>query len=464
MTDGTPWGGDGHGGRHGFGDGSGHGSRPGHAPEYEPGFGPAGHGADGGFGPPPPPAHGAARSPYPARPGHAPRPASRSRRGGLLPALVGVATAVLVAGLLIASPWNDGSPGTASDGSPAAAGKNPAADAARLLREAADNLEEAQVLSYRGEFARDPGSATPFDLQTTPGGWGRGSLGDQGRTVRMLTAGDNRLVKADQGYWKTRGYSGDLLDRISGQWTDAASDLPEVDDVTAPLTPANVAGLLRDAAGGAGAATASATRVGGRAATLLSTPGGRFSISDSAPHTLLRLASGSSPAATGPLPLADGTDVFVSALTGADRAAFTTGFERDLTALRTAVDPTVTFTTVGKARFSPCGSTSCTARFTLQNSAYGSAAAEAATDAPVHAEITIDITLDGRKVKRCTYQRTMRPSGSVALTCTAAYSATTSRDHTVRGLPEAWARAVPDDELARLRAGFAKGTVDGQAA
>ncbi|MFJ5214006.1 hypothetical protein ACIP98_04780 [Streptomyces sp. NPDC088354] len=440
MTDGTPWGGDGHGTRQGAGDGSG--------PEH-----------GGGFGPPAPPVYGSARPPYPATPACAPPPASRPRRATLLLALAGVATAVLVAGLLIASPWSDGSAGTAPGGSPVAA-----ADAARMLREAADNLEKAQVLSYRGEFARDAGSTTPFDLQTTPGGWGRGSLGDEGLTVRMLTAGDNRLAKADQAYWKSRGYSGDLLDRISGQWLDAASDLPEIDDLTAPLAPANVAALLRDAAGSASSATASPAREAGRAATLLSTPGGRFSISDSAPHTLLRLASGSSPAATGPLPLAAGTDTSVSVLTGTDRDAFTTGFEQDLTALRTAVDPTVTFTTVGKARFSPCGSTSCTARFTLQNSAYGSAGAEASADAPVHAEITIDMTLDGRKIKRCAYQRTMQPSGSVALTCTATYTAATSSDHTVRGVPDAWARAVPDDELTRLREGFAKGTAGGQAA
>ncbi|MDX3072017.1 hypothetical protein [Streptomyces sp. MI02-7b] len=440
MTDGTPWGGDGHGTRQGAGDGSG--------PEH-----------GGGFGPPAPPVYGSARPPYPATPACAPPPASRPRRATLLLALAGVATAVLVAGLLIASPWSDGSAGTAPGGSPVAA-----ADAARMLREAADNLEKAQVLSYRGEFARDAGSTTPFDLQTTPGGWGRGSLGDEGLTVRMLTAGDNRLAKADQAYWKSRGYSGDLLDRISGHWLDAASDLPEIDDLTAPLAPANVAALLRDAAGSASSATASPAREAGRAATLLSTPGGRFSISDSAPHTLLRLASGSSPAATGPLPLAAGTDTSVSVLTGTDRDAFTTGFEQDLTALRTAVDPTVTFTTVGKARFSPCGSTSCTARFTLQNSAYGSAGAEASADAPVHAEITIDMTLDGRKIKRCAYQRTMQPSGSVALTCTATYTAATSSDHTVRGVPDAWARAVPDDELTRLREGFAKGTAGGQAA
>lgn len=120
-----------------------------------------------------------------------------------------------------------------------------------------------------------------------------------------------------------------------------------------PAGPANVAGLLRDAAGTASSSTASPTRVVSRAATLLSTPGGLFSISDSSPHTLLRLASGSSPAATGPLRLADGTDTSVSALSGTDREAFTTGIERDLTDLKTAVDPTVTFTTVGKARFSP---------------------------------------------------------------------------------------------------------------
>lgn len=82
----------------------------------------------------------------------------------------------------------------------------------------------------------------------------------------------------------------------------------------------------------------------------------------------------------------------------------------------------------------------------------------------MYAEISIAITLDGRKVKTCVFHKKMKPSGTVSLTCTATYSAATTKDHTVRGLPDAWARAVPDDELSRLRADFAKGVVDGQAA
>ncbi|MFE0625524.1 hypothetical protein ACFW3D_00975 [Streptomyces sp. NPDC058864] len=444
MTDGTPWGGGGWGPGHGTGGGTG----------------------GGAFGPPPPPAppyppraHQGAPW-YPPHPGHSAPP---PRRRGPLLAVAGLATAALVAGLLIWAPWSgDGS----GDGNAPSAGtrKDPAAEAGRMLQEAAETLGNAQVVSYRGDFALDSGASTPFDLQTTPGGWGRGSLQDEGATVRLLTTDDHRLTKADKSYWKDRGYGGQILDRIDDRWLDSSADLPEIDDLTSPLDPANVAELLRDAADRGRPDDITSSALAGRPVKVLTTANGRFWISESAPRTLLRLAAGDSPAASGPLPLPDGLDTTVSALTGADRETFTTAYDRDLAALKSAVDPAVSFSTTGKARFTPCGNSSCTARFTLQNSVYDDLGDEEASDDPVYAEITIAITLDGRKVKTCTFHKKMKPSGTVSLTCTATYSAATTKDHTVRGLPDAWARAVPDDELARLRKDFAKGVVDGQAA
>ncbi|MGI5252152.1 hypothetical protein [Actinacidiphila glaucinigra] len=445
MTDGTPWGGGG----------------------WGPGHGTGGTGG-GGFGPPPPPA-----PPYPPQPQahqgapwyppHSGYPTPPPRRRGPLLAVAGLATAALVAGLLIWAPWGGDGSGDGK-GPSAAAPRDPAAEAERMLREAAETMSNTQVVAYRGDFALDSGASTPFDLQTTPGGWGRGSLQDQGATVRLLTTDDHRLTRAGKAYWKDRGYAGDLLDRIDDRWMDSSADLPEIDDLTTPLDPSNVSDLLRDAAGrGRPEAIASST-VAGRPVKVLTTANGRFWISDSVPRTLLRLAADDSPAASGPLPLPDGLDTTVGALTGADRETFTTAYERDLSALKSAVDPAVDFSTTGKARFSPCGNSSCTARFTLQNSVYEGLGDEEASGEPVYAEISIAITLDGRKVKTCTFQRKMKPSGTVSLTCTATYSAATTRNHTVRGLPDAWARAVPDPELARLRADFAKGVTDSQAA
>lgn len=377
--------------------------------------------------------------------------------------MAGLATAALVAGLLIWAPWGGDGSGDGK-GPSAAAPRDPAAEAERMLREAAETMSNTQVVAYRGDFALDSGASTPFDLQTTPGGWGRGSLQDQGATVRLLTTDDHRLTRAGKAYWKGRGYAGDLLDRIDDRWMDSSADLPEIDDLTTPLDPSNVSDLLRDAAGrGRPEAIASST-VAGRPVKVLTTANGRFWISDSVPRTLLRLAADDSPAASGPLPLPDGLDTTVGALTGADRETFTTAYERDLSALKSAVDPAVDFSTTGKARFSPCGNSSCTARFTLQNSVYEGLGDEEASGEPVYAEISIAITLDGRKVKTCTFQRKMKPSGTVSLTCTATYSAATTKNHTVRGLPDAWARAVPDPELVRLRADFAKGVTDSQAA
>jgi hypothetical protein len=397
---------------------------------------------------------------YPPHPGF---PPPQPRRGGPLLAAAGLTTAALVAGLLIWAPWSGDGSGD-GNGPSATASKDPAAEAERMLREASETVGNTQVLSYRGDFALDSGTNTPFDLQTTAGGWGRGSLRDEGATVRLLTTDDHHLAKADRTYWKDRGYTGDLLDRIDDRWLDSSGDLPEIDDLTAPLDPYNVSALLRDAADRGRPDTISSTTVAGRPAKLLSTTTGRFWISDSAPRTLLRLASANSLGASGPLPLPEGLDTTVTALDGADLKTFTEAYGRDLTALKSAVDPAIGFSTTGKARFTPCGNSSCTARFTIQNSVYDGAYAEENAADPVYAEITIDITLDGRKVKSCAYHKKMRPSGTVSLTCTATYSTATTKNHTVRGLPDAWARAVPDDELSRLRADFAKGVADGQAA
>jgi hypothetical protein len=49
----------------------------------------------------------------------------------------------------------------------------------------------------------------------------------------------------------------------------------------------------------------------------------------------------------------------------------------------------------------------------------------------------------------------MKANGTVALTCKATYSASLYSNHTVRGLPDAWARAVTDTEIKQLKAGFA---------
>jgi hypothetical protein len=53
----------------------------------------------------------------------------------------------------------------------------------------------------------------------------------------------------------------------------------------------------------------------------------------------------------------------------------------------------------------------------------------------------------------------MKPNGKASLSCRATYSASRYSDHTVRGLPDAWARAVSDSELKNLKADFAAGAV-----
>jgi hypothetical protein len=375
-----------------------------------------------------------------------------------------VVTAAVIAGLLIWTPWNSasGTPGDQASPSTLASSQDPARIAEASLREAAEALDSAQAVSYEGGFTDSDGKAADFALQTTHAGWSRGTLKSGTHTIRLLTAGENRLMKADKAYWKAQDYSDTTVSHFSGHWVDSAVELPDIGDLTTPLAPANLAALMRDAANRGHVTPGTETTLDGTRAQRLYTPEGRYYITVSAPHTLVRVesaasssSSSSSSDSTGPLALPDGTDATVTELTGADRSGFTSAYKKDLGALTSAVDPDISFSTTGKPRFSPCGNFSCTAKFSLQNLVYdplGTASGD-----PVHAVITIDVKLDGHKVKTCVFHRTMKANGKVSLSCRATYSASRYSDHTVRGLPDAWARAVSDSELKKLKADFADG-------
>lgn len=418
----------------------------------------------GGFGPAPqlPP------QAYPAPPPYAPSvgglppgglpPAPPRRRGVAALIIAAVVTAAIVAGLLIWSPWTNASGEAAAEPSPAAS-QDPAKIAEATLRQAAQNLEKASVVSYKGQFTDSDDAISPFELQTTHSGWGRGSLTTGKHTVRLLTADDNRLMKADSAYWKAQKYSTTTIKHFAGHWLDSDTDLPDLAALTDPLAPANLVKLMLDAANRGHVTPGTETTLSGIRTKRLYTPSGRFYVTASAPYTLVRIqsaASSSDDTSSGPLPLPDGTDATVTELSDTSRTAFTTAYRKDLAALTTAVDPDVTFSTVGKAAFSPCGNSSCTAKFSIENLVYDPNGTTAS--GTVNAVITIDIKLDGRQVKHCTFHRTMKANGKVSLTCKATYSASVYSDHTVRGLPDAWARAVPDSEIKQLKDGFAADT------
>lgn len=412
------------------------------------------------MGSPPPPAY-----PPPAYPPHPPfggGPPPR-RRGPVL-IVAGLTTAAVVAGLLIWSPWSSDSAGTpAGNPSVLSSPKDPAKIAEASLRAAADTLAGAQVVSYEGRFTDSDDKVSKFSLQSNGAGWSRGSLTSGKHTVRLLTADDNHLMKAGKAYWKAQDYSDTTVGRFSDHWLDSAVELPDASALTTPLAPANLAQLMRDAANRGHVTPGTETILDGVRAQRLYTPEARYYVTVSTPHTLVRVqAAGSSSSSTaspgtsdstGPVALPDDADATVTELTGVERSGFTKAYKKDLGALTSAVDPNVTFSTSGKARFSPCGNYSCTARFTLRNLVYDPL--DSGTGESVQAVITIDVKLDGRKVKHCVFHRTMKANGKVSLTCRATYSASRYSNHTVRGVPDAWARTVSDKELKKLKAGFA---------
>jgi hypothetical protein len=238
---------------------------------------------------------------------------------------------------------------------------------------------------------------------------------------------------------------------------DAGSDVPEADELTQPMSPSNVASLMRDSAQNGGL-TVGKPQPGANGGQVRRVTGslGRFTITASAPYTLTRVQSPVDTENEGDSrqPLTDGTDSTVAVLSSSAEHTFRTAYAKDLGALKSAVDPEVYFPESSKATFSPCTDTSCTARFKLKSLSLSD---NSEPDGKVHAVIGIDITLDGHQVKHCSYTRSVKPNASFSLTCVAHYSASRYSSHTVRGLADAWARAISDSELSKLKTDFKEG-------
>jgi hypothetical protein len=374
------------------------------------------------------------------------------------------ATAVaLLLGLVLWSPWN----GDGGDASPlpsgSSASEDPAQVAAVTLKTAAANLERAGAVSYKGGFRDSAQKMTDFTFQTAPGDWSRGSLRDAGHTVRLLAADGNRMVRADRSYWSDKDYAEPLVKRFAGHWVDADAELPEVRALATSLAATNVAGRMRNAAARGRVTAGAPTTVDGVSARRFSTAAGHYYITTAKPYRLVRIASATSPGRSAPPVLPEGIDATVTRLSDGADDAFQASLARELGQLSGAVDPSVAFSTVGRSSFSPCGNTSCTAGFRIKNTVYDSLRSidSANDDTPVEAVISVDITLDGHKVKHCSFTRRMAAEGTVAVGCKATYRSSAYRAHTVRGLPDAWARAVPDTELKKLKADFAEANPPG---
>lgn len=371
---------------------------------------------------------------------------------------IGAAAVVtaLVAGLLVWRPWSGDGSGSAPVSNTSSASDEPAA--AATLKAAAKQLEQAGVVSYQGSFRNGSGGKTDFDLRSALGGWSQGSLRDAGRTVQLLTADGNRMVKAGTSYWSGKDYADAMAKRFADRWVDADAELPEVGYLATPLAPSNVADLMRSAAAGGRVGAGARTTVDGVSARRFYTPVGRYYVTTAKPYTLVRIESATSVRGPDPGALPDGVNATVTQLTHAADKTFWASLTKSLGQLSTAIDPTVAFSTVGKSSFGRCGNSGCTAKFTFKNTVSDSLRATGSSkgDTSVYAVISVDVTLDGHKVKHCSVTRRMAAEGTTSVSCRATYSSSAYRDHTVRGLPDLWARAVPDAELKRLKADFAK--------
>ncbi|CAM3200175.1 DNA/RNA non-specific endonuclease [Stackebrandtia soli] len=262
-----------------------------------------------------------------------------------------------------------------------------------------------------------------------------------GFDAELLQTGEYTFVKAPASFWSDEGFTRDEATQFDGTWTRTDPDVFGV-NLAEALDPTTIAmdvdrSVLEGRAtpGGSGmvdGVTADVVHLGDDRTLYLST---------SESPSLLRLEE-------------PGNTIDFESL---DQDAVEELFEQitDLIeGLDTAVDSQVRFALDGDIVLSPCNQTTCTAKLSLSNTV-STTSRYVKVDAPVHASVTIDMSLDGRPIKTCVKNLTMKPNGTGNVTCTASYTLPNpppgqTRYHEVVARSTTVARAVAKADIAQL--------------
>lgn len=449
-------------------------ARPPGGPEVPPPAPPPPPGPPPGYGPPPaygPPVY-RPPAPYPVP---APPPQRRNRLPLLLGLSGGALALLLVCGLLAGLLWTSARP---DDPSPTG-GTDPglveqvAADSE--LSRAATTLLDSPATRYRGWFTDTAGSRYDVDARVTNAGSVLARLTAGGQSLQVIELAERTFVKAGVSYWRDAGAPAKDVAEYARRWVKVPAgtfgfDLGDV------LAPRQVAESMAPGIGGDGAASAEevASRRGppqtvdGVAVVPVTAGRVTYYVSRDEPKRLVRLATGAPPAggtiqhtrrdrgdgAIQPVAARAGDvelALALAQLTTAEQNRLFTELKAHLTDLRSAIDAEVRFTLNGSVTLAPCTTNGCTATLTLRNTV--TSRSPYLSVRQVTAEVTVRMTLDGAPVATCTSTRSMKPNGTVRVSCRAGYSIPPSRNprtHTVRADATAMARALAEADIRQM--------------
>ncbi|MGH3713970.1 MAG: hypothetical protein ACRDT4_10995, partial [Micromonosporaceae bacterium] len=403
------------------------------------------------------PAYGGAPPAYPGRPA---APPAGSKRGWIIGGVAGVVVLGLVCALLAA---------LISGGGDNAHFDDPAKRAARLAGEdlsaAAATLSQTPAVRYTGSFTED-GDEIPVTAQLTNDGWTIAQLTIDGTKVEVLSNGPRTYLRAPKDYWDDHGAPRDAIDDYAKQWVRVSPDELNI-DLSRMLAPGALGADLAAAVQRGATSGGAVSKLDGTEVREVLTPYATVYVTTAKPQQIVRItqrkAASPSPSGRGGGELqpayAPGyrapeiPEEFEFDLTGLSEkevAGLFDALERRVKALANSVDSAVTFSLSGGITLKPCNVNTCTATVTIANRV-SSESPYLAVQQPVQATITIRITLDGRTVKVCNANKSMKPNGSAKVSCTATYNVPADgRTHPLVATAKGVARATVSADIKRL--------------
>jgi hypothetical protein len=265
-------------------------------------------------------------------------------------------------------------------------------NAAERAAKAAQRLAGIRGLRYNGTFSSG-GTTMQAQIAVTRAGSASGSITVDGEKADLVAVDGSTYLKAGRNFWRSHGGVTTNPEDYAATWSRAPESSLDL-DIPGVLSPNAVMRNLR--ATGPQGSTAR-TDVNGVPAVKATTPQGDFYVSATGEPKLLRIqASGTR------------THQFdVSELTAADVDGLFTELRTKVKNLTEVLDPGVRFSFTGGLKFSGCGPSGCTVKYTVTNE----------SQAAVQAVIKATIRAGGRDLGSCTGSQALQPDGKADLRC-----------------------------------------------
>jgi hypothetical protein len=269
-------------------------------------------------------------------------------------------------------------------------------DTAGLAGKAAQNLAAAPALRYSGSFSSG-GATMQAQLSVTKAGSASGSITVGGDKADLVVVDGSTYLKAGKTFWRSHGGVTSNPEDYADRWSRAPSSTLDL-DIKAILAPGSLVQRLQ----AAGPQPTSGTEdVNGAPATKVTTPDGDFYVSTSQPYKVLRVQSSG----------ADTYQFDVAELSAADVTALFTTLRGNVKKLTGALDPGVRFLPSGSLKFSNCGSSGCTLKYSVTSVSLSG-------DSSVRAVLKATIRASNRDLGSCTDTRNVGSAKKLDLSCT----------------------------------------------